>query len=358
MKKSVFFAVIIAAMSFVSCETNNSVSPSAKKTTLWLAYSPTNHAWGYIEKSGKWGILPTYQNALPFSCGMAKVQQDKSIFFIDESGEMVEGSMQPASYDLDHGFVYDFLRFREGNMYGMMDKSFNTILPAQFHQLGQMTSNGLVFAQKNNGDLFGYYDKEGNEVIAPRFKQADDFIDGYATVKEGFVYYVINTIGDTLWNSSTNPLSNLGSKRFVMPVSYDQVSYGLFNEKGERVSENSFHNLVTDFYDGLAGVMGDNNKLGYINTSGDWEIEPKYYGSHNFSDGVAWVQESLAGEWILINKSGAVQFRLEAGLWPVGSYENGLCSIMKKSVPVEYLYIDKKGKVIYFWNDSNGGIND
>ena len=46
--------------------------------------------YGFIDKSGKMVIEPQFDNAEPFSEGLAQVEKDGKLGFIDKSGKVVE----------------------------------------------------------------------------------------------------------------------------------------------------------------------------------------------------------------------------------------------------------------------------
>jgi hypothetical protein len=50
---------------------------------------PEKGGWGYIEKSGKFVIQPQYNQAEPFSDGLALVKKLGKQYFIDRSGKTV-----------------------------------------------------------------------------------------------------------------------------------------------------------------------------------------------------------------------------------------------------------------------------
>ncbi|MDX1629327.1 MAG: WG repeat-containing protein, partial [Fulvivirga sp.] len=52
--------------------------------------------------------------------------------------------------------------------------------------------------------------------------------------------------------------------------------------------------------------MEKNERWGYINTQGDWVIEPQYLWATGFSDGIAAVASASTGCWLLIDESGKI----------------------------------------------------
>lgn len=111
-----------------------------------------------------------------------------------------------------------------------------------------------------DGKKWGYIDKTGKWIIKPRFEEAKPFKDGLALVNYG-----------------------------------DKSGWGFINEKGESVINFSFEfiniNAAYDrFREGLMPVAirrGKDIKMGVIDKTGAWVIEPKFEDIDSFKDGVA-----------------------------------------------------------------------
>ena len=48
-----------------------------------------NDLWGYIDETAQWVILPQYDNASSFRDGLALVEKDGKLMYIDHSGAVV-----------------------------------------------------------------------------------------------------------------------------------------------------------------------------------------------------------------------------------------------------------------------------
>lgn len=137
---------------------------------------------GYFNANdGKVVIKPKYRHAWVFSNGVAGVEEDGYIKFIDATGRVV----------LDKGMIYDSRRHgyvfsngylmaesKESGLYGLMDKLGNWAIPAEYNTIEASYDNAFWCLSK--GDSSAVYDKELNNVIpfiAGRIKFSDQTIN-------------------------------------------------------------------------------------------------------------------------------------------------------------------------------------
>ena len=133
------------------------------------------------------------------------------------------------------------------------------------------------------GDKWGYMNEKGAIVIAPRWKiltqgwkqSVGNFHEGLAAVIEAVSWNVVDD-------------SN-----------YYTYKCGYINTKGEYVIQPKFRQNCGDFSDGLArievDVLGDEYEkekgwIGFIDKKGDWAIKPQFFQASYFSEGYALVQ--------------------------------------------------------------------
>jgi hypothetical protein len=168
---------------------------------------PTDHLWGYIDKTGAMaieprefassefheGLAPAFQggfidrhgnqaiggkfsNTTGFSGGIAAVQVDfKTWGYIDKHG----GWLALPTYDEAGPIVESRGLVRLGGRYGYVDASGSLAIPAQFEHALPF-SEGLAAVCRDG--KWGYIDASGNAVIPFRFLAAQSFEDGFATV--------------------------------------------------------------------------------------------------------------------------------------------------------------------------------
>lgn len=111
---------------------------------------------GYIDKTGKVAIPYAYDDATPFSEGLAAVEKDGKWFYINTEGKKV--------LDVSSSFPF---------------------------------GDGLAVAV--NGEKFYYIDKKGKTVIDNNYNSASTFINGYARVGkkvgDDYLYGIIDKTG-------------------------------------------------------------------------------------------------------------------------------------------------------------------
>lgn len=277
--------------------------------------------YGYVDIYGKPVTPVEYEAAWPFKEGRARVHMSGKCAYIDSSGKKItsfkftQGSdfnqgLAIVSFDNKKGFINlngdivysdecSFLgNFRKGlslkgkiGKYGMIDRSFNEIIPAIYdtiifshgnfiiaNQSGQKViynMNGKVLAGKdydekhpanayfirvNKGDKKGLMDKNGNEIVPCEYKyvytlQVSEGIASYQVDKK---YGYIDTNG-----------------RIILPPEYDWCI--------------RFHNGF--------GTIEKDNKDGFVNSKGKIITPLKYVGVRDFESGFAEVRESYMNDF-------------------------------------------------------------
>ncbi len=155
-----------------------------------LATIKIDGKYGFIDKTGKIVIEPQFEEAKPFSEGLAAVKVRGSQYsqwgYIDKTGKLV---IEPKFFNVQ--------RFSEGlagvlldNQWGFIDKTGSVVVPSKFS--GPMSFDGNAvepfsggLAMVRIGERAGFIDKTGNFVIQPQFLNATSFVEGLARVNVG-----------------------------------------------------------------------------------------------------------------------------------------------------------------------------
>jgi len=160
------------------------------------AYDCTKSKTGFIDKSGKFIIEPRFDNAAPFSEGLARVTitggEEEKLGFIDHSGQFVI----PPIFNTDADFRRNSADFSEGlasltenlrptvtemEKFVYIDKKGAIVLFTHFFYAGPFRE-GLAVVYDDNKNKWGYIDKSGKEVIPLKYDFASDFSEGLACV--------------------------------------------------------------------------------------------------------------------------------------------------------------------------------
>lgn len=329
---------------------------------------------GYIDPSGTLVIQPQFEKAGPFSEGMAPVgtvgsspAKDFRYGYIDKTGAPVI----PIQYE---GSVRSAPKFSNG----LCAVAVEDDGPAP-----SVTSTSLVVEQHSRS--YGYMDKTGTMVIAAQFGLAGDFSEGLAMVASDSGWGFIDTRGEWVIRLpaelSPGRLSDCRFseglaivRRFEPPSESGAPSsgnagrapYGFIDTTGDLVIEPRFDEAA-DFSEGLAVVgITENNvtKWGYIDRTGAWVIEPQFDIVGPFSEGLAPVAQRVSGDpggdtsisdfnMGYIDKTGRLV--IPAQYQHVGAFSGGVARVetwAKVETPAGYervstAYIDATGKVIW-----------
>lgn len=214
---------------------------------------------------------------------------------------------------------------------------------------------------------------KGEVVYDGEFKNAPTLAyNGYFSVEEGEGYTLYKA--DSEKPEAVKDLEGVKSIGYMeeglIPVVFKNSRITLVNGKGEKkftldpVKGVEIIQCQTAFKEGLLLVKTDDNKYGYINTSGKTAIEPIYDKAYDFSEGLAVVGKESKDStdykinYEVINKKGETIFKIKEG-YELNSYiyKNGYLRAENEDRHILY---DKKGEIIklpakiYEIGDMNG----
>lgn len=242
-----------------------------------------------------------------------------------------------------------------------------------------LNPNELIAAVRI-GEKWTFIDIQGNKVIDRSFAFADNFSQGYACVSEGGIrsdkpegvlageFFFINIDGEELPHRSITP-SYFSDGVAVLESSRN--NYAIMNTDGDIVAKNfetmlPFSNglspakkgdklgyintdgeweflmksgdIIDVFRGGIARVKR-NGKTGFINPAGQWLIEPELDMAYRFSEGMAAIE--IDEKFGFINDEGDII--IPADYNDCGDYSEGLVAVKKNG---KWGYIDKEGEVV------------
>lgn len=198
-----------------------------------LACVSKDGKYGYIDRDENIIIDFKYERAERFSCGRALVETADDKFFIDRNENYVFG-LEYGTYASDF-FEDNALRiWDESFKYGYLNKNGELITPFKFDSANNFSEG---YASVKLGDKWGFIDKNGEMVINPKYGYASSFKNGLAVVA------VMDDLGVNRWGY----INKDGVE--VIPVVFDscesflgeyaQVSrygdYFYIDKKGNRV---------------------------------------------------------------------------------------------------------------------------
>lgn len=168
-----------------------------------------------------------------------------------------------------------------------------------------MNSENELFPAPFTPQRWGYINRKGDVICRPWFKRADVFSCGLARVQIGSKWGYI----DAAFNKVIPCQYSLAYTfhEFRATVKNLEEEYAVIDVNGTLVVPFGKFSFIAQFSNGLAVIrekIGDVEKEGFINKSGEVVIEPKYDRVRNFSDGLAPVRCTGESKIGYINKSG------------------------------------------------------
>jgi hypothetical protein len=228
-----------------------------------LAAVCQNKKWGFLNPEGKVAIPVKYDEVTQFNAGYARVQLNDKFFVLDKQG--VEHPILDARVTDVKSFSENLAPFTSADKkMGFINEEGKIVIEAQYKGEGYFSA-GVAWVRTED-DKIGYIDKKGDWVIQPRFAAAKNFDPetGLALVK----------LGDN-W-------------------SYSNKNGEVFVPKGVKSSG--------DYSNGLAWGRTADDKLGFIDSKGEWAIQPQFDAARDFKNNYASVKKD--GKWGVIDKQG------------------------------------------------------
>jgi len=229
--------------------------------------------WGYINKSGSFVINPKFRSASDFSDGRAFVRSINysSYYYIDENGSRIEAVGLPSDMDYveESEFRNGRAMVRDGDMYGYIDKSGNTVIELKYPEARPFNDQ---LAAVRVSDRWGFIDSKGQVEISPQFISVGDFGNGLA------------------------------------PARVNTNSFGYIDKSGQVVIEEQYQQAGT-FNEDRAPVL-INDKWTFIDKSGNQITSPKFDEVEPFYNGLARVtiyvpvEDEIEENYGYINKAG------------------------------------------------------
>lgn len=216
--------------------------------------------YGFVDTEGR-QIVPTkYDDATPFTNGLAWIMDKEKRGYINKQGKMAFTLKDALGYQFSDGIAPIS---NEKYQVGYIDTAGNLLIDLKYNE-PMPFSEGLVSVQSN--ERYGYINQNDIMTIAPNFDDVRPFKEDRA-----FVGYFDDDY---------------------------HIKWGLIDKSGKMLVDALF-DQVRDFNDGIAAVKVG-MLWGFIDKEGKYIIEPKYSFADSFSNGLAWA--SIASE----NKRGFI----------------------------------------------------
>jgi len=277
-------------------------------------------------------IAPNYENILAFREGIAPFEKGGKWGGLAVNGDVL---IRPVFAEARPP-VAGYMPIRQGGNWVFINHDRKRLSRARFREILACSPNVCAF--RHNGRT-GIIDIQNNTRKYVKFDQVGDFNEGFAPMKIGSKWHLMDETGDiTIKGIAGKALSPPSGG--VAVVSYTSNIKGfvdlkvspLFNRarfldahpfssrlagakedglwgfvdkrRGDFVVAPSFR-AVSTFNRGLAAATQDGVNWGYIDKNGGWAIAPRYQAAGDFSEGLAVV--ALGAKKTLISTRGEQQ---------------------------------------------------
>ena len=265
-----------------------------------LALVQKGELFGYINEKFEEIIPCQWKYARAFSEGMAAIHQDKQWHFIDTSGKIVltlnenirnVGAFKSGMAWFNVGSFYGysslteplaiFPKFKEaldfqGDVavvqdktgYGVINRVGEYIIKPTFRLIKQFNNSGIAAYKNSDSRLFGLITQEGKILTGTKYDFIGRFENGYAKVKVGYLYGLIDSLGNE-----------------ILPIEYEEVGF---------------------LKDDLVKVRPRYGNWQYRNVRGRLMIKGPFLEAYDFENGYAMVVRKTGVDptYSIINKKG------------------------------------------------------
>jgi hypothetical protein len=289
-RKIIFFLLLTITSTLFAQEYEWVIEPEYKYTDCFsegLALVQINDRVGFIDITGKWVIPPKYFSANKFSEGLACVsmsESDNKAGFIDKKGTwVIKPKYRDCYAEFNHGYAEVEIWNNTTELYdnGYIDKA------GKFTEADDNITFNLSEGIKRfkSDKKFGFKEfPSGNIVVDAIYKYASLFSNELAKVQLGEKVGFINKNGEFVL-SVKFAFDSISSFSDGFACAKQSGLYGYIDKSGNWKIQPQFIEAM-NFENGIAAAKTD-SLWGYINKTGNWIIEPQFIDANYFSDGIA-----------------------------------------------------------------------
>jgi hypothetical protein len=329
---ALLLAVFIGTPIPSDAQINRVVAPPSKDPKLLLPINVGKN-WGYADTSGTVQIQPRYDAASPFGAdGYAIVSANETYSVIDKAGTVVVSAdhpviqlgysrfaiQEPAAIrfigvgrqfspgirctEIQPGISEGLFAIGVDGKWGFMNEAGEVVIKPAFESLLQF-NEGLAAASLNG--KWGFIDHSGNWAVAPRFDRADSFREGFAVVIVGDSSFHIRPNGQRAFNSEYKLVGAFSEGLAIAAMTAADLR-GYIDKTGHFVIQPRFKSSGS-FHEGLATVVLPGGTGGYIDHTGELRIPvpPEWHVFMDFNGGMAyaWIDDRIgyinrSGDWV------------------------------------------------------------
>lgn len=272
-----------------------------------------------------------------FSDGLALVQDDSGMYFINEAGEV---ALDAKSWTQVASFSGGLAAVQKDGKCGYINTSGELELPLQW-EAAMGFQDGM--ARVKLGGKWGVINAQGKYVVQPQWDEVEPFSEGRARVKLGGKYGFVSEQGEIVGNVDFDYAYNFSEGLAYVSKGVEKYFIGRMGNDAVRES----YDFKGNFSEGLSSVQqrGEKDACYYIDKRGVKVLHlPGVSWAGEFSGGVARVRSAKSGYYGYVDKRGKV---ISPAQWlEAHDYAEGLAVVKDGSQFANYQYIDLTGKEV------------
>lgn len=334
---------------------------------------PSSSLFGFIDKAGRVVIEPRFNTVGQFDRGVALVELEGHTLLIDKKGKTLFSSesivrpkkiptagVETAPYDLDtyetmpngqrltaynvqsrHLFLGELaVVTTDDEQKGLIDRSGRVVVQPQYDYIVANSTDGVVGYNSidegitendqglsaflvSKGGQWGALGPAGKELFAPRFKRILSYQNDHAAVMVGDKY----GFADAKGNIVIKP-------EYDFVTAFDKIiavkkgkTWSFIDSTGKPIKAPAVDGVVHSgrgvwLSDGLGQVV-KGNKVGFLNASGQFALQPQYDWAFAFANGYAPVFDGWF--WHYIDTAGK---RVTPNFASASSLKNGTAPVV------------------------------
>ena len=241
----------------VSIDRQGNVWPLRLGPADALVPESSNGKSGFLDATGRWVIPPRYEDALPFSDGLAAVQVNGKWGFIDSSGREVLPPLYDEAYYFNQGVAF----VKSAEEFELIDKN-GRVLARDLNMVNP-PSEAVVLSLR--GDKWSYLNLDGSLAFPRQFESAQSFSEGLAAVRKGHKWGYVDRSGQIAISFEFDDANDF--HRGLAAVRRGGRS-GFVNRSGTFVFELDFEYASGFVYGDASRFSTRDGRFGYVLTNG------------------------------------------------------------------------------------------
>lgn len=295
-----------------------------------------------VKKNGKEVIIdengnPVFQvdfdKIWEFEGDVARITLNGKVGYLKRDGSYLVEPIYDSSYkDLTESYYHT----KNGELWGLVLED-GTVIPPKYSSPIRFYGDYGIATIDNQ---YVYMDKNGRELTQTRFDWAEPFRDGVARVGVNLKHRYLKKDGQLLPGAYDAAYDFSDGYGLV----YSDGKYRFIDQNGNHAFNQLSFIIAKPFSGGLAPVMGNNGKWGYIDTSGKLVIPHQYDMAFGFAAKIAPVR--LSQKYGYIDRTG--KWVIEPSFEMVDDFQDGVSNAWRNG---KFGYVDENG----VYHDSTSG---